>query len=72
MEKITSKTSGRVYYLPTIEEVTEADNDMSGFCLSCGSIADGVEPDARGYECECCGASRVYGAAEFALRGWIA
>lgn len=72
MKEITSKTSGKVYFLPTMEEIEQADEDMAGFCLACGEIADGVEPDARGYECECCGASRVYGATEFALRGWVA
>lgn len=72
MQKITSKTSGKVYYFPTIEEATEADSDMAGFCLACGEVAEGVEPDARGYGCECCGEPRVYGAAEFALRGWVA
>lgn len=72
MQKITSATSGKTYFLPTIEEVEEADAELSGFCLACGEVVEGVEPDARGYECECCGAPRVYGAMEFALRGWVA
>lgn len=72
MKQITSKTSGKVYYLPTIDEITAADEESCGFCLACGEVADGVEPDARGYECECCGAPSVYGAMEFALRGWVA
>jgi hypothetical protein len=72
MEKVTSKTSGKVFYFPTIEEIQEADADCVGFCLACGAEADGVEPDANKYECECCGEPRVYGAAEFALRGWVA
>lgn len=51
---------------PSIEEVIEAvqDDDNSGFCLSCGEQAWGVEPDARGYECESCGEHKVYGAEE--------
>jgi len=35
-----------------------------GFCLACGADAEGVEPNARGYECEECGARKVYGAEE--------
>jgi hypothetical protein len=38
--------------------------DNPGFCLACGADAEGVEPDARGYECESCGAFKVYGAEE--------
>jgi hypothetical protein len=45
-------------------------NDMDeGFCLDCGAAAFGVEPDAREYVCEACGAPAVSGAEEilFAL-----
>jgi hypothetical protein len=35
-----------------------------GFCRSCGAETDGVEPDARNYKCESCGAMDVYGAEE--------
>lgn len=35
-----------------------------GFCLACGEEADGVEPDARRYECEACGAHKVFGYSE--------
>ena len=38
-----------------------------GFCTACGAKAYGVEPDARKYECECCGAAKVYGAEELVL-----
>lgn len=41
----------------------EADDNI-GFCLACGEEAYGVEPDARRYECECCGERKVYGAEE--------
>jgi hypothetical protein len=43
------------------------DLDNPGFCIACGEDAEGVEPDAREYECECCGADAVYGAQEIAL-----
>ncbi len=41
----------------------------AGFCLACGEQQDGCEPDARRYECECCGARKVYGAEELLLMG---
>jgi hypothetical protein len=39
-----------------------------GFCLACGEDASGCEPDARHYECECCGEARVFGAEELLMR----
>lgn len=41
--------------------------DNPGFCIACGNEQEGCEPDARGYECEACGAKKVYGAEELAL-----
>lgn len=41
--------------------------DNPGFCVRCGAEADGVEPDARKYECESCGEPGVYGAEELLL-----
>jgi len=54
----------------TIERVTDAIEDARltlgspGFCVACGIDVDGVEPDARKYECESCGERAVYGAEE--------
>ena len=50
----------------TFERIEAALNDdlCTGFCTACGEEAYGVEPDARGYQCECCGAKKVYGAEE--------
>ena len=42
-----------------------------GFCLACGSEAYGVEPDAQGYTCECCGLPKVYGMEELLMMGLI-
>jgi hypothetical protein len=42
--------------------------DNPGFCVACGEGAEGVEPDAQQYECECCGEKAVYGAEELLLR----
>lgn len=41
--------------------------DNPGFCLACGAEADGVEPDARDYECEGCGQHQVFGAEELLM-----
>ena len=41
--------------------------DCPGFCTACGADAEGVEPDARGYECEACEEPAVYGAEELLL-----
>ena len=38
--------------------------DYIGFCVDCGAEHYGVEPDARGYECEECESESVYGAEE--------
>lgn len=45
----------------------ENDEEYIGFCLACGMENYGVEPDARRYECENCGAEKVYGAQEILL-----
>jgi hypothetical protein len=38
---------------------------IQGFCTNCKRMtSDGVEPDAREYECERCGERSVYGAEE--------
>lgn len=41
--------------------------DNPGFCIECGAESGSCEPDARGYECECCGERSVYGAEEIAM-----
>jgi predicted RNA-binding Zn-ribbon protein involved in translation (DUF1610 family) len=53
----------------TIEQVMEAveAGDNAGFCIACGAETDGVEPDARNYECEDCGEHKVFGAEELLL-----
>lgn len=52
-----------------IERVIEAvqEDDGRGFCIACGEDAYGVEPDARNYTCESCGASQVFGAEELLI-----
>ena len=70
MEKrINSK--GQEFYVFTVDELQDADNNNEGFCVACGESASGVEPDARRYECESCGERRVYGAGELAMMGLV-
>lgn len=57
-------------------KVSEADyaylsENYGGFCIECGDEAYGVEPDARRYRCESCGALAVFGAEELLIRGLI-
>ena len=55
----------------TIEEIKEAIDSQSGFCISCGAMRDCCEPDACEYECEECGKHTVYGAEELVLMGYV-
>jgi hypothetical protein len=66
----TTKT-GKQQFKPSLELAQDMDSNNQGFCLACGEIADGVEPDAAKYECECCGEPKVYGAAELAQMGLV-
>ena len=53
-----------------IEEAVEREQrslDNPCFCVHCGAEAEGVEPDARKYECESCGEPGVYGASELLI-----
>ena len=47
--------------------IEASQEDSVGFCVACGAEAYGVEPDARRYECECCGEHRVFGASELIM-----
>jgi hypothetical protein len=44
------------------------DADM-GLCLSCKTVAHGVEPDARAYTCPSCDAKAVFGLEEIIIMG---
>ena len=62
--------SGVKQFMPSMEEAEELDSLGEGFCLACGET-QAAEPDARRYVCDCCGARKVYGAAELALMGLV-
>ena len=58
----------------TIYQISADDlrDGVNGICLSCGEIQYGdVEPDARGYPCEVCGAGEVHGLEEALLMGRV-
>jgi DNA-directed RNA polymerase subunit RPC12/RpoP len=52
-----------------LERVMDAieEDGYIGFCLECGEEAAMIEPDARNYTCENCGAAQVFGAEEILL-----
>lgn len=45
----------------TVQQLEEAENECSGYCISCGYNQPGVEPDAEGYACQECGCRAVAG-----------
>lgn len=55
----------------SVSRLERAAAEYVGFCLACGRSKEGVEGDARKYECEGCGKSLVYGAEEIALMGYV-
>lgn len=61
--------NGAQRYKPSLDLIEEMIEESQGFCLACGGIQEGVEPDARGYTCECCGEAKVYGPEDLAMRG---
>lgn len=55
----------------TLEEIEEASETMTGFCLACGAERESCEPDARNYPCDSCGKTVVFGAEEILLLGYV-
>jgi hypothetical protein len=55
----------------TLDEIQEADDLQFGFCLACGEVREGYEPDAEGYPCDVCGEPAVYGPHRIAICGLI-
>tara|TARA_R100001463_G_scaffold66915_2_gene120565 strand:+ start:841 stop:1014 length:174 start_codon:yes stop_codon:yes gene_type:complete len=49
-----------------IIDLVESDSNL-GLCTSCNEIAECIEPDARNYTCEACGANKVFGAEELLI-----
>jgi len=70
MKRITNSL-GQYRYVPSLEDIQEADEDCCGFCVFCGNMQGGVEPDARKYVCDECDKAGVYGAQELVLMGFV-
>lgn len=63
--------NGAKQWKPSIEWAMLLSEAIEGFCLACGKTQSCVEPDARKYTCESCGASKVYGAEQLVLMGLV-
>lgn len=65
----TTEAKKSAIVAPDMDRVMDMINgdESGGFCLACGEEAYGIEPDARRYECESCGAKKVYGAEELLI-----
>ena len=72
MQEYRTKT-GLTQFKPTLGvDMSMADfDDNQGWCLACGNLQDGVEPDATRYVCDACGKPKVYGLSELALMGLV-
>ena len=55
----------------TENDYRELQEAYGGFCLACKQKAYGIEPDARNYNCESCGAEEVFGLEELLIMGNI-
>jgi hypothetical protein len=56
----------------SMSDYQAASANYEGFCTNCKEITNSnVEPDARRYECECCGERTVYGIEEALLMQFI-
>jgi hypothetical protein len=66
--KLYKSKGGAMQYKPSKRDLMRGAREGNiGFCLGCGAIANCVEPDARKYACQSCGALKVYGAEELVL-----
>lgn len=63
--------NGAMQWKPSLSWAEKSAAQSEGFCLACGEVAEGVEPDGRKYECEFCGAAKVYGGEELAMMGLV-
>lgn len=63
--------NGRTQFKPVLEDESELHDRNLGFCLACGTEAEGVEPDARKFHCAACGEFKVYGLEELLMMGLL-
>ncbi len=53
------------------DQFFEMNESCGGLCIECRDVAFQVEPDARYYRCDGCGAYAVFGVEELLIRGVI-
>lgn len=63
-------TTGNPLKMSQRRYMNESENGV-GYCTTCKAEASGVEPDARRYRCESCGAHAVYGLEELLIMGRV-
>jgi hypothetical protein len=73
MKAIRQISGGKAQFVPSMtpQEIREADDNCEGFCLGCGEVQEGCEPDMHEGECENCGSCEVYGIEELAIMGLL-
>ena len=71
VKQMTGRKNTFFAFEMTVPEFNELDDNNGGLCIRCGDEVDGVEPDARKYECEGCGHNGVYGVSELLIMGLI-
>ena len=73
IQSYIGKKTGNTLFRPlmTESELRDASEESQGFCVRCGEIADGVEPDATRYKCEGCGEYGVYGFEQLLIMGGL-
>lgn len=67
--KVYTARNGKQQYMPSVNLLQECHDECGGFCLACGEVSYGVEPDALKYHCECCGEHKVYGPDSLVMMG---
>ena len=54
-----------------LEQYEELREEYIGICLKCGAERECCEPDAAHYECDECGAKRVFGMENLLIMGYV-
>jgi hypothetical protein len=69
MTKIQKQRGAWSFRTFSMSQLESASHHDRGYCIGCGTLAESIEPDARGYACTGCKQPQVYGAEELMLMG---
>lgn len=61
--------SGKFLYKPSYEELLVCDRNNEAFCLACGEMSQGYEPDTNREECPVCHEHKLFGNEELLAMG---